>query len=294
MDVILAEDSTANLSEAQKKAIGNRSVVSVDLLLNGQPLQWTDRSIEMTMSNVQYSNAEDVVLVIQSLLPNGEMKPVTFTQYDETTNSLAFKPLQSGRFVITEVQVPLNDLQSYSWAIKEVQNLYGKGIISGMTDTRFSPQAELTRAQFLQMIIKGIGESRLPDTSTSAPMDVKGNQWYSDSVRLGLEMGIVQGRADGSFGANERISREDMAVMLNRAIQVMKQDTSAVVDSSSSSAGFNDDANIAAYAKQAVAAMQEQSVLKGMADGTFGPKQHANRAQGAVAVARMMEQIYSF
>jgi hypothetical protein len=125
-------------------------------------------------------------------------------------------------------------------------------------------------------------------------MDVKGNQWYSDSVRLGLEMGIVQGRADGSFGANERISREDMAVMLNRAIQVMKQDTSAVVDSSSSSAGFNDDANIAAYAKQAVAAMQEQSVLKGMADGTFAPKQHANRAQGAVAVARMMEQIYSF
>lgn len=294
MDVILAEDSTANLSEAQKKAIGNRSVVSVDLLLNGQPWQWTDRSIEMTMSNVQYSNAEDVLLVIQSLLPNGEMKPVTFTQYDETTNSLAFKPLQSGRFVITEVQVPLNDLQSYSWAIKEVQNLYGKGIISGMTDTRFSPQAELTRAQFLQMIIKGIGESRLPDTSTSAPLDVKGNQWYSDSVRLGLEMGIVQGRADGSFGANERISREDMAVMLNRAIQVMKQDASAVVDSSSSRAGFNDDANIAAYAKQAVAAMQEQGVLKGMADGTFAPKQHANRAQGAVAVARMMEQIYSF
>ncbi|WP_201782161.1 S-layer homology domain-containing protein, partial [Paenibacillus xylanivorans] len=294
MDVILAEDSTAKLTEAQKKAIGNRNVVSIDLLLNGQPLQWTDRSIEIAMSNVQHSNVEDVVLVIQSLLPNGEMKPLTFTQYDEKTNSLAFKPLQSGRFVITEVQVPLNDLQSYSWAIKEVQNLYGKGIISGMTDTRFSPQAELTRAQFLQMIIKGIGEARLPDTSTSAPMDVKSDQWYSDSVRRGLEMGIVQGRADGSFAANERITREDMAVMLNRAIQVMKQNASAADNSSSSSGEFSDNADIAAYAKQAVAAMQEQGLLKGMADGSFAPKQHANRAQGAVAVARMMEQIYSF
>ncbi|MFS0855008.1 glycosyl hydrolase 53 family protein [Paenibacillus taichungensis] len=294
MDVILAEDSTANLSEAHKKAIGNRNVVSVDLMLNGQPLQWTDRSIEIAMSNVQNSNAEDVVLVIQSLLPNGEMKPVTFTQYDEMTQSLAYKPLQSGRFVITEVQVPLNDLQSYSWAIKEVQNLYGKGIISGMTDTRFSPQAELTRAQFLQMIMKGIGESRLPDTSTSAPMDVKSDQWYSDFVRLGLEMGIVQGRADGSFAANERITREDMAVMLNRAVQVMKQNTSATVDTTPNSTAFNDNADIAEYAKQAVAAMQEQGLLKGMADGSFAPKLHANRAQGAVAVARMMEQIYKF
>ncbi|QOS79802.1 glycosyl hydrolase 53 family protein [Paenibacillus sp. JNUCC31] len=293
MDVILAEDSTANLSEAQKKTIGNHNVVSVNLLLNGQPLQWTDRSVEIAMSNVQNSNAEDVVLVIQSLLPNGEMMPVTFTQYNETTKSLAFKPLQSGHFVITEVQVPLNDLQSFSWAMKEVQNLYGKGIITGMTDTRFNPAGELTRAQFLQMIIKGIGESRLPDTSTSALADVKSDQWYSDSVRLGLEMGIVQGRADGSFAANERITREDMAVMLNRAIQVMTKNERSTI-STSSSTGFKDNAEISEYAKQAVALMQEQGMLNGMADGNFAPKQNANRAQGAVAVARMMEQIYSF
>ncbi|UPK41834.1 glycosyl hydrolase 53 family protein [Paenibacillus pabuli] len=294
MNVIVAEDSIANLSEAQKKAIGNRNVVSVDLRLNGQPLQWTDRSIEIAMSDVQNSNAADIVTVVYSLLPNGEMKPVTFTQYDESTQSLAFKPLESGRFVITEVQVPLNDLQSYSWAIKEVQNLYGKGIISGMTDTRFSPQAELTRAQFLQMIMKGIGESRSPDTSTLALIDVKSDQWYSDSVRLGLEMGIVQGRADGTFGANDRISREDMAVMLYRAMQLMKQNASEVDDSSSSSNGFNDSSDIAEYAKQAVAAMQEQGLLQGMANGSFAPKQQANRAQGAVAVARMMKHIYKF
>ncbi|WP_405152972.1 glycosyl hydrolase 53 family protein [Paenibacillus sp. FSL K6-0108] len=294
MDVIVAEDSIANLSEAQKKIIGNHNVFSVNLRLNGQPLQWTDRSIEIAMSDVQNSNAADVVMVVYSLLPNGEMKPVTFTQYDESTQSLAFKPLQSGRFVITEVQVPLNDLQSYSWAIKEVHDLYGKGIISGMTDTRFSPQGELTRAQFLQMIMKGIGGSHSPDTSTLALIDVKSDQWYSDSVRLGLEMGIVQGRADGTFGANDRISREDMAVMLYRAIQVMKQNASEVNDSSSSSNGFNDSSDIAEYAKQAVAAMQEQGLLQGMANGSFAPKQQANRAQGAVAVARMMEQIYKF
>ena len=35
---------------------------------------------------------------------------------------------------------------------------------------------------------------------------------------------IIQGRADGSFGANERISREEMAVMLNRALKVVQRE----------------------------------------------------------------------
>lgn len=159
-----------------------------------------------------------------------------------------------------------------------------------MSATRFAPQGELTRAQFLQMIIKGIGDARQPDPSISTPTDVKEGQWYTDSVRLGMEMEIIQGRADGSFGANERISREEMAVMLNRALKVVRRE-----DATNSVQGnmvFVDNAEIAAYAKEAVASMQQLGSLNGMPDGTFAPKETANRAQGTVAVARMMEQLY--
>lgn len=290
-DIVVAKGSTDTLSTSQKAAIGNHAIVDVNLLMNSKPLQWTNRTFEVALSNVEQPKKNDVVMVVHSVSPSGEMKPVTYSKYDDKTKTMAFKPLESGSYVIAEVGVPVHDLQNYNWAIQEVQNLYGKGIISGMSATRFAPQGELTRAQFLQMIIKGIGDTRQPDPSISVPTDVKEGQWYADSVRLGMEMEIIQGRADGSFGANERISREEMAVMLNRALKVVQHDQDAT-NAVQGNMVFVDNAEIAAYAKEAVASMQQLGLLNGMPDGTFAPKETANRAQGAVAVARLMEQLY--
>ncbi|MCL6661546.1 glycosyl hydrolase 53 family protein [Paenibacillus amylolyticus] len=290
-DIVVAKGSTDTLSTSQKAAIGNHAIVDVSLLMNNKPLQWTNRAVEVALSNVEQPKKNDVVMVVHSVSPSGEMKPVTYSKYDDKTKTMAFKPLESGSYVIAEVEVPLHDLQNHNWALQEVQNLYGKGIITGMSATRFVPQGELTRAQFLQMIIKGIGDVRQPDPSISIPTDVKEGQWYADSVRLGIEMNIIQGRADGSFGANERISREDMAVMLNRALQVVQRDQDAN-NAAQGNTLFVDNAEIAGYAKEAVASMQQLGLLNGMPDGTFAPKETANRAQGAVAIARLMEQLY--
>ncbi|MFX3650530.1 MAG: glycosyl hydrolase 53 family protein [Paenibacillus sp.] len=290
-DIVVAKGSTDTLSTSQKAAIGNHAIVDVNLLMNNKPLQWTNRAVEVVLSSVEQPKQNDVVMVVHSISPGGEMKPVMYSKYDDKTKTMAFKPLESGSYVIAEVEVPLHDLQNHNWALQEVQNLYGKGIITGMSATRFAPQGELTRAQFLQMIIKGIGDTRQYDASISLPTDVKEGQWYADSVRLGIEMNIIQGRADGSFGANERISREDMAVMLNRALKVVQRDQ----DGNNAAQGntlFVDNAEIAGYAKGAVASMQQLGLLNGMPDGTFAPKETANRAQGAVAVARLMEQLY--
>ncbi|MEK4072271.1 glycosyl hydrolase 53 family protein [Paenibacillus sp. FSL M7-0656] len=289
-DIVVAKGSTDTLSTSQKAAISNHAIVDVNLLMNNKPLQWTNRAVEVALSNVEQPKKSDVVMIVHSISPSGEMKPVTYSKYDDKTKTMAFKPLESGSYVIEEVEVPLHDLQNHNWAIREVQNLYGKGIISGMSATRFAPQGELTRAQFLQMIIKGIGDARQPDPSISTPTDVKEGQWYTDSVRLGMEMEIIQGRADGSFGANERISREEMAVMLNRALKVVQRE--GATNSVQGNMVFVDNAEIAAYAKEAVASMQQLGLLNGMPDGTFAPKETANRAQGAVAVARLMEQLY--
>ncbi|WP_340030679.1 glycosyl hydrolase 53 family protein [Paenibacillus sp. FSL K6-1122] len=290
-DIVVSKGSTDTLTTSQKAAIGNHAIVDVNLLMNNKPLQWTNRAVEVALSNVEQPKKNDVVMVVHSISTSGEMKPVTYSKYDDKTKTMAFKPLESGSYVIAEVEVPLNDLQNHNWALQEVQNLYGKGIITGMSATRFAPKGELTRAQFLQMIIKGIGDTHQPDPSISVPTDVKEGQWYANSVRLGIEMNIIQGRADGSFGANERISREDMAVMLNRALKVVQHDQDAT-NAVQGNMMFVDNTEIAAYAKEAVASMQQLGLLNGMPDGTFAPKETANRAQGAVAVARMMEQLY--
>ncbi|MGG4131514.1 glycosyl hydrolase 53 family protein [Paenibacillus illinoisensis] len=291
LDVVISKGSTANLSEQQKAVIGNHSVIDVKLLVDGEVLPWTDRAIEIAFSGIAKPKAASTVPVVQSLSPDGQMKTVLYSAYDESAQIMTFKPLQSGSFVIVEVNVTLTDIQAHSWAVNEVKSLYGKGIISGMSGDRFDPLGELTRAQFLHMVVQGIGESHVPNKTGYLLSDVSEGQWYTDSIRLGLEMNIIQGRPDGSFGVHERVTREDMAVILERVIQAVKQDETSDLDVSTG-AEFRDNEDISGYAKQAVSSMQQLGLLKGMEDGNFAPKQTANRAQGAVVVARMMELLY--
>jgi len=291
LDVVISKGSTSNLSELQRVAIGNHSIIDVNLLVDGEVYPWTDRAIEIALAGMAKSGAEDTVPVVQSILPDGQMRPVKYSAYNETTQVLTFKPLQSGSFVMVEVHVPLTDIQAHSWAVNEVMSLYGKGIVSGMSENRFDPLEELTRAQFVHMVMQGIGDSHVPDTTVSSLSDITEGQWYTDSIRLGLEMNIVEGRPDGSFGVHERITREEMAVILERAMQAAKQDGTSS-SNVFTGAEFSDNEDIADYAKQAVSSMQRLGLLKGMPDGSFAPKQTANRAQGAVVVARMMELLY--
>nr|WP_275440301.1 glycosyl hydrolase 53 family protein [Paenibacillus sp. ACRRY] len=291
LDVMISKGSTTNLSEQQKAAIANHSMIDVKLLVDGEVLPWTDRGIEIVFSGIDKPEAEDTVLVVQSLVPDSQMKTVMYSAYDESAQVMTFKPLQSGPFVIVEVHVPLSDIQAHAWAENEVKSLYGKGIVSGMAENRFDPLGDLTRAQFLHMVMQVIGNSQAPNTTGYLLSDVSEGQWYTDSIRLGLQMNIIQGRPDGSFGVHERVTREEMAVILQRVMQAVKQDETSGLDVSTG-AEFRDNEEIASYAKQAVSSMQRLGLLKGMGDGNFAPKQTANRAQGAVVVARMLELLY--
>ncbi|MCM3133184.1 glycosyl hydrolase 53 family protein [Paenibacillus polysaccharolyticus] len=291
-DVVVAEGSAAQVNDTQRANMGNHPVVDVQMMLNNKSIQWTDKTVEVFLSDVQPVKTDHTVMVVNSISTNGELHPVTYTKYEQATASMAFKPSKPGSYVITNVEVPLTDLQQHAWAIQEVQHLYSKGIIAGMSDTRFEPQGELTRAQFLQMLVKGIGQTNLTDSSaTQLPTDVKSDQWYADAVRAGLAMNIIQGRADGTFGANDLISRQDMGVMLHRAMEAAERNNnSATVNTGQ--VKFRDQADIADYAKDAVAFMSQLGVLNGLPDSTFAPKQTANRAQGAVAIARLLERLY--
>ena len=97
--------------------------------------------------------------------------------------------------------------------------------------------------------------------------------------RIRAEAGIVNGKPDGSFGVHEKITREDMAVMVYKAIQLKQlklPDREA--------RAFKDKANIANYAKQAVETIQAAGIINGVGNDEFAPKKTANRDEAAVMI----------
>jgi len=119
------------------------------------------------------------------------------------------------------------------------------------------------------------------------------NSWYGPSVAWAKEMGIVSGYAnqDGSFDfrPDAKISRQDIAVMLNNYNEKV---TKKAYSQTASTVTFTDHKQIAEYAKTAVLAMQQAGIINGIknADGSFRfqPINNATRAEAATMIYNML------
>ena len=111
--------------------------------------------------------------------------------------------------------VEFPDVSPEHWAYGDIQTAAGLGLIRGLDDGTFRPEDRLDRAGFVTILQRMFGwESVLPETP-SFP-DVAPGDWYYAAVETALAHGAVE--PGGSFQPQAYITREDMAVMLIRAL----------------------------------------------------------------------------
>lgn len=182
-----------------------------------------------------------------------------------------------GKGDITTAQVSsFSDLSAAAWAKDAITALYNKGIINGKSASTFAPNDDITRAEFAKIVVKAFG---LEDTSANVSdfSDVKAGDWYYTAVASAYNKGIIKGYEDGRFGVSDKITRQDMAVIIYRAAQVAGKTIAPVKDGVT----FDDNAQIASYAAEAVSTLQKGGVINGMTATTFAPSATATRAQAA-------------
>ncbi|MGO4349666.1 M20/M25/M40 family metallo-hydrolase [Paenibacillus sp. MCAF9] len=189
----------------------------------------------------------------------------------------------------TPVDVPeFKDLGAVeAWAGDAIKELAGKGIITGISSTSFAPLKQVTRAEFLTMLVRAY---QLADESATANFsDVKTSDWYYASVAAAVKAGLAQGVGEGKFDPNRPITREEMAIMAANALKLINKDAAAS-DVEGALSKFSDQAKMASYAKEAIALLTEQGVINGMTDGSYAPKGIANRAQAAVIISKLLKK----
>lgn len=174
-----------------------------------------------------------------------------------------------------------------SWAGAAIEELASKGIISGVSNTSFAPLKQVTRAEFLTMLVRAY---QLADESATVSFsDVTTSDWFYASVAAAVKAGLAQGVGDGKFDPNRAITREEMAIMAANALKLINKDA-VVSDVDGALEKFADQDKMAAYAKEAIALLTQQGVINGMSNGTYAPKGIANRAQAAVIISNLLKQ----
>ena len=180
-------------------------------------------------------------------------------------------------------QAPLfTDLDDDHWAYSMVAFLTERQVINGYEDGAFGPDNSILREEFIKIVVTGFG---LLDTEAdSAFADVAPGDWSYPYVSSAQAAGIVQG-SDGAFGAGERITRQDAAVILARVLTMLEGEQAAEGE-----LAFVDADQIADYAQDGVRVLSQRGIISGYPDGSFQPAGEISRSEAAAMIFHMMNE----
>ena len=227
-----------------------------------------DQGYEVDKITVTDQNGKPVEVTVK---PDGTY---TFKQPNGKVKvEVTYKP------VSTPWSNPFTDVSQDDWYYEAVQFVQEEGLMNGCGSGNFAPNLQLSRAQLAQILFNKKGRpgvDYLPDFS-----DVGGEAWYTGAVRWAASQGIVGGYGDGTFGPDDPITREQLAVMLWRY--------SGSPAATNKELHFTDEAEISSFALEALRWAVENGILNGSGDGRLGPQGQATRAQVAQMLKNFIE-----
>jgi hypothetical protein len=176
---------------------------------------------------------------------------------------------------------PFTDVDPSAWYYGDVEFAYKAGLFAGTSATAFSPAMPMTRGMLATVLHRLAGSpAARPDAAFG---DVAEGNWYYGAVNWAAQSGIVNGVGGGLFAPDHNITREQMAVMLYNYANFMDRDLPR-----KRSGMFADEADISAWAKEAVNALYAASILSGRPGELFDPQGQATRAEVAAMLHRFI------
>ena len=185
-----------------------------------------------------------------------------------------------------DVSDRFKDVSRGAWYHDAVQWAVDNGIMNGVSDDKFDPDDNTTRAMVVTMLWRMAGE---PASIAAAPFtDVKAGSWYADAVNWAAETGAVKGTSETTFSPDTPVTREQLAAILYRSAQSKGL---GFTGAWSFPLDFPDAAEVSEYADEAMHWMTMHGDITGMKDGTLAPKANATRAQIATMFMRFCEAL---
>lgn len=168
------------------------------------------------------------------------------------------------------------------WAEEQVDEAVSRGFVNGYPDGSFRPDGTVTRAEFLKMLLAGLGIE--PDDAGDLPFPDAADHWARGYAAQALELGIIEdGDYDGLWQPDRNITRLEMATQVVRAL-----DAAGDIDAHAPAARFSDTGDLnrteLGYIGQAV----NLGILRGYPDGTVAPHGESTRAEAVVVILRAL------
>ncbi|WEK54490.1 MAG: pullulanase [Candidatus Cohnella colombiensis] len=214
----------------------------------------------------------------------GEDGTLTYMGGTVSGNVLSAEVTHFSQYAALEYSKMFADVKQGHWASAAIQTLAAKHILNGISDTQYAPQNNVTRAEFAAMLVRALNVK--PEGSTSFT-DVNASKWYASYVATATKLGIVQGRSATQFAPNAYVSREEMAAMIIRTLEVKRGQS---IPDTEQTANFSDLSKVSVWAVRFVNVAAELGLVQGGSTGAFAPKGLMTRAESAQVIYNLLKQ----
>lgn len=182
-----------------------------------------------------------------------------------------------------EVVLPFSDVSVNDWFYDAVSYVYTNGMMSGTGEKTFAPNAKLSRAMIVAILWRVEGE---PMASPAEFIDVESNKWYSKAIAWAAANGIVSGYSSSEFRPNTDITREQLAVILQRYAVFKGYEVNATTNLI-----FEDASSVSGWALDSMKWAVAEGLFHGKGNNILDAKGTATRAEAASILLRFMKNV---
>ena len=288
-DVQLSATRTdrSTLTGEANKAIGSRPVFNLRVNYgNGKAVSsFGAGSVSVTIPYTLGANekAENVQAV--HVDSEGKVHWLTYSAYDSAEKVLRFSTSHFSTYGIgyKQANTTFADIADH-WAKDDISFVVNRGLFSGTSETKFSPNTAMTRGMFVTTLGR-LANADVRGYAKSSFSDVKGAAYYMGYIEWASKNNIINGVGNGNFAPDQPITREQMAVIMSNYAKT----TGYTLPKVHIEKIFTDKAKIRTYAKEAVRQMQMAGVISGKNGNLFDAQGTATRAETSAVLHRFVE-----
>ena len=272
------------LNTAQQTVVGNRPVYSFSVAVGGTKISEFGSNVTVTLPYTLTAGEDSNAIVVYYLDASGNLQAMQ-GKYDAPSGTVTFETAHFSEYVIGYNKITFLDVSNTEWYANAVTFLSAREITTGSGDGNFSPEAALTRGQFIVMLLRtyGIAADENPaDNFTDA-----GNKYYTGYLAAAKRLDITGGVGNNRFAPEKEITRQEMFTLLYNALKVFDKLPSDA--SGKTLSDFADSGNVASWASEAMTALVKDGTVSG-SGGKLSPTATTTRAEMAQVLYNLLKK----
>ncbi|WP_256761025.1 heparin/heparin-sulfate lyase HepB [Cohnella sp. WQ 127256] len=290
--VLLSKDS--NLSQMNLVAEGKTLILSpafspdIVQYTGETDAEWIELQLASRDSKAVIKLKDETIVSVKRVpLLIGDNKLIVSVKAEDGTTktyTLTIKRIAVKDPSIPTLACPITDIENH-WAKLDICKAAELGIVEGDSVNNYVPDGQVTRTEFIVMLLKTLQLSTAKEESAISSFTDSSSipEWGRSAIYTATALGMIEGYPDGTFRPQEKINRLEMAVMIARGMELEKGTTKQAI---------SDHKQIPSWAKSYVEALYEQGLLKGAAGKQFVPFGRLTRAESAVIFLRIWNKLH--